>query len=423
MLKLLDKNIYNRKLNEDEMLQMGFDKKNGVERIFAGNEEIYFERKTEKFYKTGTLFLDYLSDEISELYNEFINDICNKKNIQDLKDKYISLYTFYFKYFFNDYEENIKLLEEEKLKDLNNRVIEGIKRIETTKTVDDLFEEYKRVYIDLTRGKSVRNTNTGKNIRKNEPIKDIVEIFLDIAYIKQVYKLLVEYCYFRNKTIETKKQSHKIRTRFLYFKQGYEGQYIEIKETFGYDMIPECSLSFFLPPSIASVNADEGIWYTYLLDESINNLSDDILRKDKKAKTVRYLKTFFSVSLLELLETDRKVAKCKNCNRYFVLVKEGTNYCNNPAPQNNNKTCSTFMKAKNYKVKSDNNEIIKERKRALDRTRIFYYHYSENKINPSEKIEEWRQEEKQKRSLYETGEISEKEYLKWLKNSNRTRRK
>ena len=104
MLKLLDKNIYNRKLKEYEMLQMGFDEKNGVERIFAGNEEIYFERKTEKFYKIGTLFLDYFSDEISELYNEFINDICNKKNIQDLEGKYISSYTFYFKFFFNDYE-------------------------------------------------------------------------------------------------------------------------------------------------------------------------------------------------------------------------------------------------------------------------------------------------------------------------------
>ena len=136
MLKLLDKNIYNRKLKEDEMLQMGFDKKNGVERIFVENEDIYFERKTKKFYKTGTLFLDYLSDEISELYNEFINDICNKKNIQDLKDKYISSYTFYFKYFFNMYKEDIeiiKLLEEEKLKDLNNRVIEGLKKIEIEK--------------------------------------------------------------------------------------------------------------------------------------------------------------------------------------------------------------------------------------------------------------------------------------------------
>lgn len=415
MLKLLDKNIYNRKLKEDEMLQMGFDKKNGVERIFVENEDIYFERKTKKFYKTGTLFLDYLSDEISELYNEFINDICNKKNIQDLKDKYISSYTFYFKYFFNMYKEDIeiiKLLEEEKLKDLNNRVIEGLKKIETTKTVADLFEECEEVYVELRKEWKLK-TNIGKNIEKSKPVRGMIENFIDIAYIKQVYKLLIEYCYFRNKTIETKKESHKIRTRFLYFKEEYGKAW----EKFGHNIMPKCLQKFLLPLSIASVNTNEGIWYTYLLDENYKNLIYS------EEKIFKYLETFFVISLLELLETDRKVAKCKNCNRYFVLVKGGTNYCNNPAPQNNNKTCSTFMKAKNYKVKNDNNEIKKERKRALDRTRIFYYHYAQNKINPSEKIEEWRQEEKQKRSLYETGEISEKEYLKWLKNSNRTRRK
>ena len=128
-----------------------------------------------------------------------------------------------------------------------------------------------------------------------------------------------------------------------------------------------------------------------------------------------------------MLETDRKIAKCKNCGRYFILKKSNTNYCNNPSPQNNNQTCSEYMKAKNYKERNDNNEIVKERKRAIDRTRISLkpVNLRSEKLQKDfkENMEKWKQEEKEKKKLYETGKIAKEEYLDWLKNSHRVRKK
>lgn len=424
MLKLLIKKPFNRELKENEKLQISYEKKFGVERIFGENvEDIYFDEKSLEYQRIGTLFLDYLSDDISELYSEFMNDICRKMSLEQLKAKYISSYTFYFKYFFNNsnnYEkdiEDIKLLEENKVKELIERVVKEMKKIEDTKTIDELLKEFKSVYYNLIRGKSISKgseiaKNTNKPIRKEEKISDITQYFLKKIYLKQIYKFIIEYCYFRKKTIDTKKESNKIRTRFIDFKTRYEEKYYNIK----WDMLDKINLAFFLPKSIATINEKGEIAYTYLLDE-----------EESITKGITYTITFFRISLLELLETDRKIAKCKNCGRYFILKKSNTNYCNNPSPQNNNQTCSEYMKAKNYKERNDNNEIVRERKRAIDRTRLSFKPINMKSEKAQKRFKEdmykWKQEEKEKRKMYEKGKITKEEYLNWLKNTHKARKK
>lgn len=326
MLKLLVKNIYNRKLNKNEKLQIAFDKKNNVERIFgSGGDDIYFDLKSGNYEKIGTLFLNYLCDNISELYLELMGDISSDKCLEEIEEKYINSYTFYFRDFFKKInikeirgnKEEIKSVQEE----LNDRVYEEIESIEKAKTVEDLINAFEKGYKKLIRGEKISNHSNLKAVQKykpiskNNPIKVIIKSFLEKAFLKQVYVLLIEYCYFKQKTINCKKEEKKITTRYLLFRESYE----KIINDKNIDFIPSFSLRLELPPAIATISPAGEINYNYLIDET---RLIEIDRQEKKDYTeLTYTNTFFIISLLELLESKKEISKCENCGRYFVLKK------------------------------------------------------------------------------------------------------
>lgn len=428
MLKLLIKIPFNRQLKEDEKIQIGFDKKNYVERIFnQDNEDIYFDKKTKLYYKTGSLFLNYLSDDVSELYMELMNDICKKMQIDEIRIKYINTYTFYLKYFFYNFEKdikNIELLEESKLKDLIDKVIIEIKIIEESKTVKELMLSFRKVYTKLFRGNKIYKGEERKKsiLGREKSLMNITRYFLDKAYLKQLYKLLIEYCYFREKTIQTENESNKTKSRFVDFKN----EYLNLYQEYGGDEIPQYDLSFNLPKSKACIYRNGNIAYTYLIDEK-DELKEDRSgtgKTNEEIKLMTYIDTFFSLSLLELLESDKKIEKCKNCGRYFILIKKGTLYCNNPSPQNNNRTCSSYMKEYNYRnnIKKDEEkeEIQKEIKKAKDRLYSYTKSFKDIKTEEGRKYynrekEKLRGRINSKKEEYENKKITAHEFITWLK--------
>lgn len=409
MTNLLLKNVLNRKLQKFEKLQIAFDKKNNVERIFGEDgEDIYYVEKDNNkiFQKIGTLFLDYLSDNISEIFNKFIDDIM-EKDIEIVKEKYINAYTFYFKYFFNDeyYIEQLKYvkgLSKEQTEEIKSIITDNIKNIENVATIDELVNNYTNI---ICKSKKVRKGTDFKNINEDNKhialtgkFAKISNSFFRIAYLKQLYKLIIDYCYLRKTVLKTDVEKHDIAPRYFCFKKEYDKK---IGNVINNAIIPHSSLP--LPPSVATINENGEIIYCYQLDE-VENVELIITN------------IFFNVSLIHLLESGNRIIKCENCNSYLVLKKNGTKFCNNPSPQNENQSCSEYMKNLKYKEKVRDNEVAKEEKRASDRVSRYYaVYFDRGSEKYSNKFEKWKEEKKNKKLQYEQDKISKAKYLEWLK--------
>lgn len=439
MLKLLMKKPFNRKLKKQEKLQIGFDKKSKTERIYGDNaKEIYYKEGNIKHYKIGSLFLDYLSDNVSETFSVFLDDIFKKEDINNLEMKYVNSYTFYFKYFFEDkYKqegiEEIKHLKEKQGKEFKEFCINVIQRFENTKTIRELVNIDNNYNGQVTKqGKKLiggnaffrKNSSEGsiEYLIINSKCKRVLDFFVEKAYIKQIYKLLIDYCFFMKDTADYQVKSKKSIIRFLYFRNEYDALF-NLTGTKKANM-----LHFVIPEATANFTKNEEVVYSYCIDE----FTTSDLRYKKPSNVGLELEQFiitnrfFNVSLLELLESNNIVGKCQNCNRYFILNKKGTLYCNNPSPQNNNRTCSSYMKEYNYRnnIKKDDEkeEIKKEIKKAKDR---LYSRTREYKDIKTEEGRKYYNKEKEKlagrinnkKEEYENKKITAHEFIIWLKNN------
>lgn len=438
MLKLLIKNPFNRKLKKDEKLQIGFDKKLKIEIIFDdGANDIYYipdkEKKEKKHNRTGSLFLDYLADDVTEIFSNFFDDVIKENNIEKIEDKYINAYTFYFKYFFEDKwkqdglksMKNIEKEEIQKVKEFCIRVLQKFENAENLKELIALKNEYMgKVY------KRNEKIFIGNKFFKKEDkfaykvngsgYRNILDFFVDKVYLQKVYKLLIDYCYFRIDTINSQSNSRKVIQRFLLFRYEYD-------KLFSSGIEREAQiLHFDIPEATANITKNGEIVYCYQIDEfTVKDLSNKGHTEESLGtEQFKITNRFFNLSLLELLECGNRISICENCNRYFILNKEGTIYCNNPSPQNKNRTCSYYMKQYNYKNKmckdKEKNEIQKEIKKAKDRL------YSRIKSFKDLKTEEGRKYyNKEKKKLkeniaikkeeYDNKEITVQEFIKWLK--------
>ena len=315
MTNLLLKKTVNRKLKELEKIQIAFDKKNNVERIFGKyGEDIYYIEKDNKknFQKIGTLFLDYLSDNISEIFNKFMDDMM-EMDIEIVKEKYINAYTFYFKYFFEDeyYIEQlkyIKSLSKEQTGEIKSIIIDNIRIIEEVTTLKELLKQNDKINSKskkVINGKNLRNINEDNiHIALTGKFAKISHYFFKIAYIKQLYKITIEYCYFRLPVIDVEVSKNTPSLRALYLKSKYDNLVINEKRS-----INGTPLTFLLPPAVASIDKNGNFMYCYQIDET-NNIN------------IVYTYTFFNISLLNLLESGNRIIKCKNCGCYILLKKE-----------------------------------------------------------------------------------------------------
>lgn len=444
MLKLLMKKPFNRKLKKQEKLQIGFDKKSKTERIYGDNaKEIYYKEGNIKHYKIGSLFLDYLSDNVSEIFSVFLDDIFKQEDINNLEMKYVNSYTFYFKYFFEDkYKqegiEEIKHLKEKQGKEFKEFCINVIQRFENTKTIRELVNIDNNYNGQVTKqGKKLIGGNAffRKNASEesieylivNSKCKRILDFFVEKAYIKQIYKLLIDYCFFMKDTADFQERSKSAIIRFLYFRNEYDALF-NLKETRKGNM-----LHFIIPEAIANFTKNKEVVYCYCIDEfSVNDLKyGEYTDKGEELQQFIITNRFFNISLLELLEGNNIVGKCQNCNRYFILNKKGTHYCNNPSPQNKNRTCSSYMKEYNYKNKinkdAEKKAINKAIKKAGDRIYSYWKPFlaSENRekhlIKREEEKKQWKEKLKAKEKEYKKGKITSKDFLNWIDKSNRRR--
>jgi len=319
-------------------------------------------------------------------------------------------YIFYFRYFFKDkyYIGNLRYLEsleKNEQEECKNIIVTEIKKIENTKNIEELIKTY-NIYMSLgkiQRGKDLLNSNKRLKILKGQ-LSNITNFFMKKAYIKQLYVLLLEDCYFNNNKGNVKDKTKVLGLRYMRFKREYERMVGEQTYSDNY-----CRLVFALPPATVSINEEGKMSYCYQIDE-LQNIE------------LQNTSIFFSISFLQLIESGIKISKCENCNSFFILKKENTRYCNNFCPQNPKQTCSNYMKAINYKSKTDTIEkdIAKAEKRANDRLTSHYTRYRNEKERKTllKQREEWKIEKDKEKCKYKKGLISEKQYIDWLNTQN-----
>lgn len=64
--------------------------------------------------------------------------------------------------------------------------------------------------------------------------------------------------------------------------------------------------------------------------------------------------------LSEMIEQNCKIQICPNCKKYFVpYFRTGTVFCDNPSPQERNKTCSEYRRYLNYLTKTQTDTATK----------------------------------------------------------------
>lgn len=446
MLKLLIKNPLNRKLKKNEKLQIGFDKKLKIEMIFDnGANDIYYipdkEKKEKKHNKTGSLFLDYLADDVTEIFSNFFDDVIEENNIKNIEDKYINAYTFYFKYFFEDKWKqdglkSMKNIEKEEIPEVKEFCIRVLQKFENAENLKELVA-LKKEYIGNVYKRNEEIFIGNMFFKKGDKFaykvngsryKNILDFFVDKVYLQKVYKLLIDYCYFRIDTINSQLNSRNVIQRFLLFRYEYD-------KLFGFGTEREAQiLHFDIPEATANITKSGEIVYCYQIDEfTVKDLSNKGHTEESLGiEQFKITNRFFNLSLLELLECGNRISICENCNRYFILNKEGTIYCNNPSPQNGNRTCSSYMKEYNYKNKLNRDKEKKEINRAIKKARDRIYRYWKPLLDTNENRErnlvksekdkkEWKESLKKKEKEYKKGNITLTEFVDWLDKSNRKR--
>lgn len=127
------------------------------------------------------------------------------------------------------------------------------------------------------------------------------------------------------------------------------------------------------------------------------------------------LNEFFNFLLLKLVMNNSTLKICANCGKYFYPEnRSDTIYCNNISPQDEKKTCKEYGAIKTYQDNLKTNETM-----GLYR-KIYMKKQMKAKRYPDipeylQKFEEFKERANELKRKVKNNEISESEYLEWLK--------
>ncbi|KNZ41445.1 DUF6076 domain-containing protein [Acetobacterium bakii] len=124
--------------------------------------------------------------------------------------------------------------------------------------------------------------------------------------------------------------------------------------------------------------------------------------------------SMISIEVSKILEKDIDINICNNCKKFFIpLNRSDTQFCDNVSPQDENKTCKEYGRYINYLTKTQNDlatklykQIYNSKANKAKRTRNIIFQNDLNKF---------RLLAKKYKNRIKLGEITEDEYIIWLK--------
>ena len=126
---------------------------------------------------------------------------------------------------------------------------------------------------------------------------------------------------------------------------------------------------------------------------------------------IKNTENFINACLFDIISNKIPIRKCKNCSKYFISKRRDTMYCNNPSPQNHQKTCSVVRNHLNSTQLELNEKIRKKYEK------FFNLCISKSKKQPelyNQILDNFKKEYHQKQEDIIYYRYKRSEMLKWL---------
>lgn len=144
-----------------------------------------------------------------------------------------------------------------------------------------------------------------------------------------------------------------------------------------------------------------------------------------KNKNIFYLKSYAINNLKDILniyfnyftQENIHIKKCKNCNKYFIPQNRTDEvYCNNPSPQNPNKTCKEYGAKKTYRDEIKSQPLKSEHNKTSQfyRMRINRAKNEKEKSLYKKKFNAYKEQYQTKKEQYKKGKLKEADFIEWI---------
>lgn len=140
--------------------------------------------------------------------------------------------------------------------------------------------------------------------------------------------------------------------------------------------------------------------------------------KEKKIKTfttyeITEFEDFIVATLSEIFKRGKTIKKCKNCGKYFIPKRSDAQYCDNPSPQNPEKTCKEYAPS-DALIQNKIFQLYRKIYKSLNGKKGYYCDdkalYKEHEENYTKFIRENNEQKKQ----IKCGKRTSEEYTQWL---------
>lgn len=332
----------------------------------------YITWKDEEFVNDfGYTLLDFLYVDVKNRYYEII-DGATKENHKEIYEKVSNLFnqddTLFCKLFF----------DEQYNKHLQN--------------LSDYSAPYKKYSIA---NKSYIDVNNVPPFN-SERDKEIRAMLGNIEKIQKIFSSIIDFC-----AINTATKNDNIYNRYV------NKFHFACTKIFGDFITPRTTFSLSKPllPKLTSLDDLEKEYKDYLKSKKEFKMDPDPI--DEYYYVCGGTTSFFVTTMFQLFNRHYIISKCKNCGKLFVPSKNNSAlYCDRKSPQNPNKTCKEFEGSKPKGSNALYRKIYQKKFAKVSRNKDDYTLKKEFEI--------WKEKSKKMKDKYNSGKITDDEYVDWL---------
>ncbi len=140
--------------------------------------------------------------------------------------------------------------------------------------------------------------------------------------------------------------------------------------------------------------------------------------KENKIKTfttyeITELEDFVVATLSEIFKRGKTIKKCKNCGKYFIPKRSDALYCDNPSPQNPEKTCKEFAPS-DALIQNKVFQLYRKIYKSLNGKKGYYHDDKELYKEHEENYTKFVKENNEQKEQMNYGNRTIEEYTQWL---------
>mgnify|MGYP001851321755 CR=1 FL=1 len=300
----------------------------------------------------------------------------------------------------------------------------------------DLFKKRKKDILDFKEdvfSDMKNNIDDSNSIKILDDIIDTNNILIEYMKTQNIKTFTLDYL--KSYVLELRQIKKLVDNYFCEPSNQLYDDFTGIKKLFLFEVIESPIVDFLFPISKVEPKIKINNNYINLFDfegkylyksmsndkEKNNNMLVNYLSQNdiKLFTTYRVctIKELLTISFIEILKSQLVIKKCKNCGKYFIPEsRTDEKYCNNPSPQNPNKTCKEYGAKKTYRdeiksqpVKSEHNKTSQFYRMRINRAKN-----EKEKSLYEKKFNTYKEQYKNKKEQYKQGKLKEADFIEWI---------